>query len=226
MANLIPGKKAAKLPRSRKESKWPEAKAFALDMVRERGEVPSPEVVAALNREFQFKSEASPYNVINTLIRDRRIHYDIISGNTRLLKMGPGRGPAVILDRLDRREMEPEAKMEPEAEEELQSSEAIEVVEVQVEVQEETEVIAVQQVEAMTAGTSSENAEQEAMERVTRDTAKVILNAVDKELERALTPETKAKLRLVAAMAREAGLDVETSDSSLRLRDALRRSFE
>lgn len=185
------------LPRKRKEDNWAKAKKFALETIRDNGEITSPELVEKLNKEFDFRYVAAPYNVIKTLIDDRKIHFNIISGNTRLLKYGPPSGNIEIIGK-------PKDVYVEESNDIIDSSEMVE--------------------EAQQFGNDPTDVELRVMQNVTKETAKNVLRQIDRELDRAITPSTRAKLRLVAAMSKEAGYEID-DESPIEMRNKLRALF-
>jgi hypothetical protein len=217
------------LPRKKVEYNWDAAKDFALKLLKERRDMESPRLVEALNKEFKFGYPTAPYRVINSLLDENRIHYHKISGNSRLIRYGPKKGLVAIIGPSKEAPEEPAVQVPEPIEEVLAVNEPV------IEEMPEEPVadipVPTEETMSLTIGSTSapikpfaEDAERIAIRSVTKKTALPILEQVDAALEKALTPELRAKLRLVSAMARESGYDVPEGDL-LELRNFLRGTF-
>jgi len=225
---------------------WERAKTYVLDQLAQRGEISRTDIVKELNANFEFNYDTAGYGVIKALLKLNKIHYTEVGGKVRTLALGPGTG--VVRLAQPEKKPQPIVLVEPEEEEEeivaIASASYDDEGFKPMELTEEEKLAEVveQEVPASTMPTpvaemtkepeppkplvvDDSELERLAMEKVVADTAKKIISAVDRELERALSPTIRAQLRLVYAMAAESGIPIQRSSSPLAQRDALRKLF-
>jgi hypothetical protein len=219
---------------------WEDAKAYVVGELSEHKEILYSDMVKELDGKYKFSYKTAPYGVVKSLVKLGRVHYSRTGPSGRYIALGPGTGDIKITSEKEE-EMsmvkdgeKPEAQERPDlfglgpmmtpaiepVEEEV--PEAAPMVVSAVEIKNGPTVVAP---EPKSVPLTEEEREHRAMEQVTRETARKILASVDKELERALSPEVRAQLRLVYAMANEAGMGLQRAASPLTQRDVLKKLF-